>query len=126
MEELAPRVSWWNLRRTSEKSDLYSNVITESVRKIFEGKDGIRRFVVIEEKDPIVLEWHEGTPSGVRTGKIESAYLTDEGYNDVRDDLPPVAEKATVAQIVCLHGNILLRCTSGRNFVISMKKLYAI
>ena len=129
MKTIVPnKISWWNLRRASEASNREANEITASVRKLFEGKDGICRIILGMDDDPVQLEWREGTPSGVRTGKLESAYIPEEGYPDVRMDLAADAspEKDVVSQIVVLNGTILIQTASQKSFVISTKKLYRI
>ena len=127
MKEIVPNsLAWWKLRRRSEASNSGSNEITDSVRKLFEGKDGIRRIILGMDDDPVQLEWREGAPSGVRDGKIVSAYLEDEGYPDVREDIPDSPDIDVVVQIVVNNGSLIVQTASHKTFIISKKKLYRI
>jgi len=112
----------WNIRRKSE-SIICAPTVSDSVRKLFRGKEGIEVISTVEEEDPIIVVWPEDS-NGSSDSHYDSGYNDEEGIFDIRyEKLGLTILKQKVVRIAFDHGSIWF-FTATHAFLLSVGKLY--
>ena len=113
-------ISEWNIRRASEQ-EVYSPVVTDSVRRIYEGLPGIQSIIVTDENDPIMVVWPEDVNGPLTVGhRADSGYDDDEGMFNLRESSRVTATmRAEVRQIVSDNGRVSFYTKNGHGFLLA-------